>query len=239
MIKQISIDKLDPQCLKEFFNLPHDSIDLNDFRLSLSKIGNNIRFPHFNPLQVKETELDIEKYRHFHRLFISATFPYKEGELFNGICHYFNTEKPLTPKGDPSIFVTASSVFHGDPRILVSENKNNNWFGTAEANPSFVIIIFNWESVSLTGYSIQTHNQTGKGHMNYWTLSGSNNAETWTVIDKVANNSSLNGAGKAHYFPLKEQSQPFKMFKLSQDRANPLGFFSLNLSRIEFFGTIQ
>ena len=239
LIKQISLDKLDSQSLKEFFNLPPDFINLNDFRLSLSRIGKHVKYPNYSGLQNKETEFDIDKYQHFHRLFISASFPYKEGELFNGICHYLNLEKPLTPKGDLSITVTASSVFHGEPRILVSENKNNNWFGTTEANPSFVIIIFNWETVSLTGYSIQTHNQPGKGHMNYWTLSGSNNAETWTVLDKVANNSSLNGAGKAHYFPLKEQSQPFKMFKLSQDRANPLGYFSLNLARIEFFGTLQ
>ena len=239
LVNEVVIEKLDAGCLLEFLNLPETLVDLNDYRLSLSLLGARAKFQGEASLKAEQKDLDPDKYHTMHRLFVFAQFLYQEGKYFDGICHYYRTQQPYTPKGDPSITVSASSVFHGDPNILVKDRHEGEWFGTNEISQSFIIVKFNWEKAAITGYSIQTHNQPGKGHINNWTLSGSNDAVTWTVLDKISNNSTLNGPGKVNYFPLKEQSAPFKMFKICQDRANPLGFFSLNLSHVEFFGLIQ
>ncbi|EAY06192.1 hypothetical protein TVAG_099030 [Trichomonas vaginalis G3] len=239
LIKNIRIERLDTNSLLEFLQLPASLVDLNDFRLSFARIGLKSKFPGQAKLPIGEPTYTVDKSLVFKRLLIPSTYYHIDGgDDFAGICNYYRTEQPVTPRGDPSITVTASSVYHGDPSIII-QNKPNEWFGTNEASPSWVMLRLNWDRAVITGYSVKTHSESGRGHINNWSVSGSNNGETWTLIDKQVSNDCLNGPGKSAYFHLQQPTQPFKYIKFNQDRANPLGYFALSISRFEIFGSLQ
>lgn len=239
LIKNIRVERLDLNSQLEFLSLPSSLVNLNDFSNNFHRIGLKVKFPGPTKLPVGESTYTVDKSLVFKRMLVPSTYYHMDGgDDFAGICNYYRTESPFTPRGDPSITVTASSVFHGEPDVII-QNKPNEWFATMEASPSWVCLRLNWDKAILTGYSIQTHSEGGRGHVNNWSVSGSNNGEQWTLIDRQVSNSSLNGAGKSKYFPLPKPTVPFKYIKLVQDRANPLGYFALTISRFEIFGTLQ
>lgn len=238
LIKKIRLERLETQAILDLFSLPSRYVDLNDFRLSFAKIALKSKFPGKTQLKLGESKYTTDKSMIFKRMLIPSAYYHSDGNDFLGILHFYRTEQPLTPHGDPSVNVTASSTFHGSPQSIVS-GKTDDWFGTMEAAGSYVIVKLNWDKATLTGYSLMTHKESGKGHMNNWSLSGSNDGENWTVIDKQVFNSVLNSPGKSAYFEIKDCKEGYKYFMLTQDRANPLGYFALSITQIELFGTLQ
>ena len=159
--------------------------------------------------------------------------------FFHGIFNYFRNLSGGNPYDNATIKLIASSSDHSSVGIILEPN-SNDWFGTKDLANSCIIIDFQKQKVSLTGYTLQTHNFLRNGHIVGWCLYGSNDCRTWNLIDNVSNCLYFQQhLGGIKYFPLASKTIYYQYFKIEQTSANSMGYYNLRLSRIEFFGTIN
>lgn len=239
LIRSVRISSLSKKCILEFLDLPPSLIDLNEYRLSMSKISSRAKFPQQQALLSKtESECPFDE-GGFRSLFVQNAYEFDGINLFRGVFYYFFTRSKRMYDKKP-VEITASGMKNSKPDDIINYNQPSNYyFETPNINMSWIRVVFNYDKVSITGYSIKTHNVEGNGHLVNWRLSGSNNGNDWEVIDNVSNSRALASNGAESYFKLKEPSKCFSMFELRQMRTNSSGFYIFRISRFELFGAIS
>ncbi|OHS96521.1 hypothetical protein TRFO_09907 [Tritrichomonas foetus] len=115
----------------------------------------------------------------------------------------------------------------------------HNWNGHYESSnqkDSWIQFFFYHKKVTINKYSIMTWNGT-TGHMVMWKLEGSNDGKEWTLIDTKNNVTQLCSPNSKCVFRCKYVDS-FNTIRITQTGNNSGGDDVLNVTNIEFYGTI-
>jgi hypothetical protein len=139
------------------------------------------------------------------------------------------------------IKITASSSLNMTVAVLL-DPEPTKYFGTHDKANSWIMIDFHTMSLSLTGYAFRTHSDNGNGHIRGWVIEGRdkrNEQCEWKIVEQRVDVNSFESIGRTAYFKLAENSPYYRMFRIRQTQTNTLGWNTLRLSQIEFFGCLQ
>jgi hypothetical protein len=113
-----------------------------------------------------------------------------------------------------------------------------DYWSTQSTPNSWIQFDFKDRVVSLTHYALKSDGHSY--HLLQWTLSGSMDGETWTILDRQ-NTQDLNGIYKTKIFPCGESSSQgefSRYIRLSHTGKDSTGNYYLMLAKIEFFGSL-
>ena len=179
----------------------------------------------------------------FFSLFIRE-FPYNE--QFDGV--FKNTYN----KNDVSVAASGSRACYfysinkdvlTKPESVIDPNDKLDWCSNINESKNdhpWITTTFKDEKLSLSGYSIKS------GCCDYsicccliysWSLLGSNDNKTWTKLHSVEKNKEFRDCTEKSFKVDKKGS--FSMFKLIQDEPEPGCWYCMDISRIEFYGTMS
>lgn len=126
-----------------------------------------------------------------------------------------------------------------------SNNMNNECYcnycnrQNPSLNDGWIEFDFGSRAINLTSYTIRArHCFCPKS----WRIVGSNDHESWEVIDHRVNNSKLNGKYKQHRFESTKSDNYYRYIRYIQEDQWTYGLFMddcISLTRIEFFGSIS
>lgn len=126
---------------------------------------------------------------------------------------------------------------------LVDPEKRDkeNWYCPATSNTENGSFIFDFKEkrVSLSGYSLKAHSHAWYqvGFIKSWKIEGSNDKETWTIIDEQKSDTLQSYMAVGHWSC--EKSDPFRYIRIMMTGPNTNKDFYMSLQAIEFFGSIS
>lgn len=173
---------------------------------------------------------------------------------FNGIISYIkkstkdavdgnNDHLRLSGTGMSPYFPISNLLLYDDPDVRKSYV--NTHIGQHLEEDAFIEFDFVNRKINLTSYTIQTiYNATGNLHPKTWKMVGSNDHNSWELIDLKENNDELNGPSKCAHFECSTPGKYYRYIKYVQIdnwRASyhEIYKYYVGLSRIEFFGSIK
>jgi hypothetical protein len=207
----------------------------------------------FNHVRFEDINHDIWHqlwHRSRHRLIYSSSdlslnrfkncisrFPQSSSSFSGLICHLCSEcfgnvhEKGL-------VNITCSSSQHNNCWQLVNYDWNDYFYTKNESN-SWIQFDFKDRLVSVTHYALKSDGHFC-GHLLEWILSGSNDGNSWTIVDS-RKTEELNGKYLTKLFECDTKSsvvQFYRYIRLTQTGKNSSGRDFLQLGNIEFFGSI-
>ena len=120
-----------------------------------------------------------------------------KGEPFSGIIHSLTTKYSgnVNDKGIIDISgnrdVTISDTFYVSFSSLVDFNYSKNCYKSENKPNSFIQFDFKNHKISVSAYSIKSSNLPGPSLLKSWVIEGSDDSNSWTVIDSHTNDQSL------------------------------------------------
>ena len=138
-------------------------------------------------------------------------FTYEQGKEFNGIMQYLTSETGGNIHDNGTIEISSNSISGSShPKNLV-DYQNENFYDpyNSKSKDSFVLFDFKDKLVQLTGYSIKSHTDR---FLKSWSLSVSNDGETWEEVDRHENDSILNKAKKVANFQISTKKDKYYRF---------------------------
>jgi hypothetical protein len=140
--------------------------------------------------------------------------------------------------------ITGSKIHHshhGDlnygPRVT-ADLASDSYFETDNRPDQWICFDFKTVRTEPTHYTIRTHQyDPGYAHLKNWVVEGSDDAVSWTEIDRRENNSDINKAWDVKMFAV-SRSGSFKMIRLRQTGLNHRHSHRLVLRAFEVFGSI-
>ncbi|EAX92711.1 hypothetical protein TVAG_220740 [Trichomonas vaginalis G3] len=161
--------------------------------------------------------------------------PYEFGKEMSGLFEYFRSHHVLST----SVDISASSTFDENYSIKNLLNTNRSQYFASKSGPvEFIQIHILTGSLAPTHYTLVSC-ESGISNLApcTWTLSGSNNGKTWTLLDSQSNNNSLFFPEKAVIFPINKESwRSFSYFQFTQYDSGGIKNKKLLLAGIELFG---
>jgi hypothetical protein len=98
---------------------------------------------------------------------------------------------------------------------------------------------FKRDQVSLASYSLCSGSfPSASAHPRNWSLEGSSDGSSWSVLDARTDNNDLNGSGLTATFSVSNRAW-FRLIRLRQTGPNHAGNHTLLLSSLELFGRIM
>ena len=164
--------------------------------------------------------------------------PYDPQAPNNGIIHCLMD----LCKGDPcergELDITASSISKNNEHHLI-EYSSYDWLVTQEGIGQHILFNFRKKKVYVNSYTLATCcNRIGCNHPKSWDLYGSNDLETWDLLDRRKDDTSLNGNRKATFQCLTKKPQAYQFIKLQMTGKNHNNNTRLVLSSVEFYGSL-
>ena len=94
--------------------------------------------------------------------------------------------------------------------------------------------------MNLTGYSLKSQpREKGNAHPVHWVIEGSNDGSTWEILDRK-DTQDLNGYSlEKTYLLAHENPEWFQYVRFRHTGRNASGTYNLNLTSIEFFGSVR
>jgi hypothetical protein len=231
LFEHVRYEYLSTESINSFICLINDSFDFLNFpiwkslsrRLSLSV---SISFP---------SEL-------FHSQNDSVSCPYSttNSNNLNGIISYLTRKHSCHVLDSNIISITASSIpnAQGCPLRHVADFENRTYFYTQNTANSWICYDFKDMRVTLTHYPVRSRRDANVGHLRSWMLEGSIDCESWVEMDHHTNDALLDSQGASATFPISSSSD-YQYIRLRQIDVNSSGYHSLQVSAIEFYGTLQ
>ncbi|OHS99020.1 hypothetical protein TRFO_08569 [Tritrichomonas foetus] len=141
----------------------------------------------------------------------------------------------------------AVSLFKTDPKFVVGGSSNvftilcdrtDKFWSSIDQPNSFVTFDFGEKKLEMTGYTLKTYNfPKNYNHLKSWQVLGSNDENTWKIIDSRDDNETLNGPLMFHEFEC--HGEPYRYIKIMQKGPNHNGKNIMIISGIEFFGKLD
>lgn len=141
-------------------------------------------------------------------------------------------------KGLVSIEETTNRTPHRVSFLIDPEaRKRTDWYcGTEDDKNGSFIIDFKDKKVHLSGYSLMSGSPLWIDFMNAWKIEGSDDKESWKVIDSQKTRD-LQSFMAEKYYDCKP-SRPFRFFRIMMTEKTTRDFYFMGLHAIEFFGTL-
>ena len=181
---------------------------------------------------------------------IHIPFDHDRSNRFRGIIHHLTEKCGGNVHNEGVVDVTSSSVFQTpsflpflrsdddyDPYNIVDLDNEKSCFESDDLPNSWVCYDFQTMRVKPEAYSIRTY-MNGHYHVQNWVIEGSNDKKDWTTLDEKQNENSINGVGKSNTFDIQSNDQTYRYLRLRQTAPTSGGMSILNVSALEFFGTL-
>lgn len=233
-------------CYVDFTALSSDGMEqfLHFFNISdiTEETWSKIAWCLISNLSSHETPVNTSRY-HENEIFKTETFKPDKDNIFNGIINYLNNKSEGICSENGTIEVNESSHMGGLKSTQLFDYSNlsssKTWSVNKELN-GFLEIDFKDKSVNLTHYSIHTPNVVyGKFYPKTWTVEGSNDKITWTVLDNRLNDDNLTEPNLSHLFKCNcTVDKEFKFIRIYQRGENHGGNLCFWISGIEFYGKL-
>ncbi len=156
----------------------------------------------------------------------------------NGVFYYLGTSKGATAWNNPSgvsIGVTASSVGFGSVELLT--NRADDQFYTGNIANSWVEFDLGTLALKCNYYCLRNRNQDIH-YLRNWQLQGSNDGNTWAVLDDQVNNSTLNTPSQWLSLPVTSSVQ-YSKFRIFETGINSSNAYYVCLGEVELYGVLS
>jgi hypothetical protein len=173
---------------------------------------------------------------------VLVTVPYSANvDPMKGIFAAWRREFGVTNPAREGLVIVRASC----PRAALFAEENDvvgvdNMFDymTYPVPGSALLFGFKGLNISVQGYGIQSAALPAfNDHMKTWQVFGSNDAQTWILLDEQKDTVELNGPCYRKTYAVANHT-PFKLIKLVQNAKNHRGNWNLCLLRFELFGTV-
>lgn len=178
----------------------------------------------------------------------------KSGE-FHGIIYYLTKKCGGNVHKEKIVDVTSSSVLTNQPSLPLFLHFDNDeeyynpyncvdlddemsCFESEDEPNSWICYDFQNLKVKANKYSIRTY-MNGFNHMMNWSIESSNDKNNWTILDNQKNQTIFNSDCKSKVFTLTNNDNFYRYFRLRQTGPTKSGMNILNISALEFFGTLN
>ena len=174
----------------------------------------------------------------------NMTFKFAPSNPLDGIVAHLTRECNGNVHEKGVIEVTASSIEtrHFAPKDVVSQKESSVFF-TTSAEHSWICYDFKSRRVFPTSYCIRSIYDGGLGSSNLksWAFEGSNDGQSWCVLDHRENDSSLNARNVTMNFTVTSTESPssYRFLRIHQTGVNHANTNRLALSSLEVFGRLE
>ncbi|KAK8897570.1 hypothetical protein M9Y10_015528 [Tritrichomonas musculus] len=158
----------------------------------------------------------------------------------DGIIEYLSKLSKSNVYDNKIIDVETSKTYDGEIRSLFDKSQETR-FRLDNVSDRFILIDFKDNKVNFSKYhfsvpSSKTHWSSGRPTS--WNIEGSNDKNSWDLIDMKQNDESLNGWGRNNTFSCQNTSNKFYRYIKLKNLVSHGGNHLLLLSGIEFFGSL-
>ena len=223
----------------------NEFVELFDFNDISSQTWINLCMRLANSLEIKKIESCNKRYNTIHTNEIyqiqKTLFKYDKNNDFSGIFNFLR--KKSNENIEKEINVTSSSI-HGNfeenlpKNVVLFENQSKRFISANEPN-SWLCFDFKDHQVILTEYTIKTSCLFEKNmrHPRSWVIEGSNDNNSWEILDEQKDCSEINGKSITHTFSINNQElKKFKMIRLRATGPNWDGSNHLFIESFEIYG---
>lgn len=122
----------------------------------------------------------------------------------------------------------------------INEYFRNNDGSPLKESEGWIEFDFIKQKINLTSYTLRTSSDSSCYHPKTWRVLGSNDRTNWDVLNKQANNSSLNGRYNQHRFECEPNQNYYRYIRYIQDDSWCSDRqYCIFLTCVEFFGSIS
>ena len=136
-----------------------------------------------------------------------------------------------------------SSSYHDEPPKNVADLGTSSRYASEDKENQWICYDFKDRTVAPTSYSIMSQDSGhGGNHLRAWVLEGSNDGDTWTILDKRDNNCDLNASLVTCNFQIAQPLQDgFRFIRLRQTGKNNgiSPCYTMRFSSLEIFGVLS
>lgn len=230
LLSHLHLEYLKPEDISFILN----SIEFDDFAIFLPSISRRLLCP---LATFHSSEEDDRRYK-------NKSIVSYEGNNFEGIFSRLWEETGGNPVTNGTVSIeetTGRSQSKVSFLVDPEKRKQSDWFCTTDnVGGSSFIFDFKDKRVSLSGYSLKAHPKTwsDRHFIKSWKIEGSNNKETWSLVDEQRNSKVLLANSAEGHWSF-QQSPPFRFFRimLTDRTSSGSNFFALHA--VEFFGNIS
>ena len=137
--------------------------------------------------------------------------------------------------------VTPSSLLWGNPYSLVDYESTGDYYkdcmATQNISESNIVFSLKMNAIRITHYSLKTRPNNEIHYTKNWRFEGSNNGETWTILDSHQNSEVLSGLNITKVFKV-QKSGLYSYFRLIQIGKNSNGNYYLVVNNVDIFGKL-
>ena len=233
LYKYVDFIYVESSSIKEFYEL----FDFNDLT---APVWESIFCRLEKEIRTNEKENSERKHEQVKRPPTFLTKIENKEKEFDGILNYLRTHGNI--KNEINITYSSNNG-NKDPFEIVKyeDSSTSSYFVTKNEKNSWICIEFKNHSVIPSGYIIRSYNSTNHHHLKTWILEGSNDNNSWQILDSQRDNGFLNGASNVHLFPItnnETQKNSYKYLRIKQTGQDWHGCNYLLFNSIEFYGQI-
>lgn len=175
------------------------------------------------------------------RYFKSVEINYNSKNKLNGILNYIRTKMPNSVFNE--IDIISSSIYQNNeqysPRNIIQYENPNVEFCTINEDESWLLIDFKDHRITPNKYVIRSCDyDKDSEHPKTWVIEGSNDDQTWDLLDEQKTNASLNGPTSINSFPLKQLNKKYRFIRMRQLENWSGDSYFLNINNFEIFGIL-
>eukprot|EP01084_Bolivina_argentea_P117264 208273_1 len=158
----------------------------------------------------------------------------------NGLLYFLGTKGGKTEYSNPATIDMISAAYSSIYSNVDKENefgfagRKCGWWISKSTKNQFVCIMLKQEKIKLTHYALR-NGKTEKYTLRSWNLEGSNDGETWDLINEHKDDKSLNKSYDTHVWSV-DAKQHYYVFRIIMTGPNADDTNYLCLSGLELYG---
>lgn len=213
----------------------------NDITCLLWKNLKNYFYHFIKKEEKKETK---EKKREIE---INVPYDNNTNNRFKGIITNLGNGNSKKVVENGIVEITSSAVEGSgfEPHLAI-DFKNKNYFHSGYSNKEgfyWLCYDFKEKKVKPSHYSVRSYADCSNSYnIVNWNIEGSNDGETWKVLDSRQNERSLDGSDASNTFEIQnhlEENEFYRYLRIHKNGPNANGSNQLIVSSLEYFGIIK
>ena len=180
--------------------------------------------------------------------YIKVKFDGNSSNRFKGIISHLGNGNAKSAFDNKTIDITAATYTNGFNPFKALEYDNNNYYHSKddssymkEGHTEWLRVDFKERKVRPSHYSIKSY-EKGKNSYNLqnWVLEGSNDGESWNILDTRNGEKSLDDSSASNTFEVNNKKQFYRYLQIRQTGPNCTNNdYRLIIKSLEYFGLIK
>jgi hypothetical protein len=170
-----------------------------------------------------------------------VALPYEESSPFSGVIAYLTARYQGNVHDQGVVNITAyvdNKNPNYDPKNVADLGTDSIYDSGCVPN-QWICFDFKTMEVAPTHYTVRSYQGAQNAwHIKNWVIQGSQDATSWTEIDRRENNADLNNPHAVKTFAI-SKTGTFRMLRLFLTGPAHNGSHGMEISRVEFFGTLS